>query len=146
MLTLFYVLALGITILVRNGLEITEGLYLVVMGGTSLFFVCWHSVLLLVELYQKPRASNRWKLSYRRVCNYGAFTLIVETVIVSCLLFITFWNSVYAVTFLQWIVVVFLTIKYVMIMYYVIELCVDSHDLLKCVYRSEPVSEATSHT
>ena len=129
-LTLFYVFVLGVVIFVKNGLVIEEGLYLMIMGGASLFFVCWHSVLLLVELYQKPRASDRRKFSYRRVCNYGAFTLITETMIISCLLFIAFWNSVETVTLLQWIVVVFLGIKYVMILYCIIELCVDLRHLL----------------
>ena len=127
-LTHFRVIASGLIILVRNGLQIKEGLYLLIMGGTSLFFVCWHSVLLLVELYQKPVAADRRKLSYRRVCNYGAITLIVETMIMSCLLFVTFWNLVDDVTVLQWIVVGFLSIKYGMIMYCVTELCVDSRE------------------
>ena len=122
--------ATGVVLFVRDSLMITEGLYLMVMGGTSLFFVCWHSVLLLVELYQKPRASDRRKFSYRRVCNYGAFTLITETMIISVLLFVSFWNSVETVTVLEWIVVGFLGIKYVMILYCVIELCFDSRHML----------------
>lgn len=120
-----------------------ESLYLMIMGGTSLFFVFWHSVLLLVEVYQKPRTSDSRKFSYRRVCNCGALTLIVETIIISCLLIVAFWNSGDHVTVLQWIVVGFLTVKYVMIVYCVVELCVDSRDSLRHICRGEPDQWAT---
>ena len=141
----FFHLPLGI-IVVLGGSEWLQGVYLLVLGVTASFFVCWHFTALYVGVYNRFMKSDNQKGFYLRVWHLGAFALIVGTITMSILIWGEFQESLSldVVTPLQGTVVSFLAMAYAMIFYCIFECLVDGCYLDTFPCQAESTSETIS--
>ena len=142
---LFLLLSPGVIIFLTSSDEQTQGVYLMVMGGASSFFVCWHSVALCTGAYIKSKNSDDKNYFILRVCNFGAFFLMIAGGVVSYLVWTEINNIVDNFTVLQGIVIGFLIIMYVMVLYCFVECLFDSCSILKSSFQEQPAPVPASY-